>query len=233
MRSIFHRMDQCNHKLDMHTKVCLTLAWLPMEFSNFEFLYKSKVSSGDRSMDNLIMELSNFELKLTHNKLPPAAEPSANAFIAKYKCDNCGKEGHTKSHCFSKGGGKEGQAPWQRKKKDKANVAMSETTSTGEQSFALHSGTSRVTESDWVLDSGATNHWTPHRHLFQTFEVIRSSVSTANGVSVDVVGKGEIPIYVKTVCGQMIKVLVTAFYVPSFSCNLLSTSMLLKKKIST
>ena len=37
----------------------------------------------------------------------------------KIACYNCGKTGHKKHECYSKGGGKEGQAPWQRKRKGK------------------------------------------------------------------------------------------------------------------
>jgi hypothetical protein len=32
-------------------------------------------------------------------------------------CDNCGRDGHTKPDCYLKGGGKEGQGPWQKKSK--------------------------------------------------------------------------------------------------------------------
>ena len=47
-------------------------------------------------------------------------------------CTNCKKSGHSKENCYAKGGGKEGQAPWNKKKDakkddvrpaDKANVA--------------------------------------------------------------------------------------------------------------
>ena len=41
-------------------------------------------------------------------------------------CDNCGKSRHGKPDCFSKGGGKEGQAPCQKKfkKKEKTETAV-------------------------------------------------------------------------------------------------------------
>jgi hypothetical protein len=48
-------------------------------------------------------------------------------------CHNCGKAGHKKHGCYSKGGGKEGQAPWQKKgngnkwQADKATVAAADT----------------------------------------------------------------------------------------------------------
>ena len=32
-------------------------------------------------------------------------------------CNNCGRPGHTTIDCFSKGGGKEAEAPWKKKKK--------------------------------------------------------------------------------------------------------------------
>ena len=33
------------------------------------------------------------------------------------ECDNCGRPGHTTTDCFSKGGGKEAEAPWKKKEK--------------------------------------------------------------------------------------------------------------------
>ena len=41
-------------------------------------------------------------------------------------CHNCGKAGHKKHACYSKGGGKEGQAPWQTKRKDKDRLVENE-----------------------------------------------------------------------------------------------------------
>jgi hypothetical protein len=47
---------------------------------------------------------------------------SRNGMASNVKCDNCGRTGHVKEDCFRKGGGKEGQAWWQKKKKGKGTV---------------------------------------------------------------------------------------------------------------
>ena len=49
-----------------------------------------------------------------HAALEKAARKHGRQF-----CHNCKKQGHIARNCFDKGGGKEGQAPWQRKKKGK------------------------------------------------------------------------------------------------------------------
>lgn len=42
------------------------------------------------------------------------------------ECENCEKPGHVKEDCYAKGGGKEGQAPWQNKgkKPNKTEIIM-------------------------------------------------------------------------------------------------------------
>jgi len=51
------------------------------------------------------------------------ADDEAPSAESETTCHNCGKTGHTKDDCYSKGGGKEGQAPWQRKGEDKGKLA--------------------------------------------------------------------------------------------------------------
>ena len=41
----------------------------------------------------------------------------------KEECDNCGRPSHTINDCFSKGGGKEAEALWKKKKEKKPEVA--------------------------------------------------------------------------------------------------------------
>ena len=38
-------------------------------------------------------------------------------------CGNCKKPGHVEADCYAKGGGKEGQAPWQKRKSEKTETA--------------------------------------------------------------------------------------------------------------
>lgn len=46
-------------------------------------------------------------------------EKKPNSQANSTKCDNCGHDGHSKPQCWQKGGGKEGQSPFQLVKKEK------------------------------------------------------------------------------------------------------------------
>src|ERR1700690_3503539 len=50
--------------------------------------------------------------ELAHAALEKAARKRGRPF-----CNNCRREGHISANCYDKGGAKEGQAPWQKKKK--------------------------------------------------------------------------------------------------------------------
>jgi hypothetical protein len=82
-------------------------------------LASMKLSDNDDPKTHLTELKEHFQLMIQHR----------NSLIEKGKygkgqkskpnitCDNCGQDGHTKPDCYSKGGGKEGQGPWQKKSK--------------------------------------------------------------------------------------------------------------------
>ena len=70
------------------------------------------------------------------------ADDEAPSHESETTCHNCGKTGHTKDDCYSKGGGKEGQAPWQRKGEDKgkqADTAVIASAEDKDKEFFAHS----------------------------------------------------------------------------------------------
>jgi hypothetical protein len=100
------------------------------------------------------------------------------------KCNNCGCTGHTKDDCFHKGGGKEGQVWWQKKKKDKgtrnANAAQSLSKPDDNKSYAFqctsnHANTvkhegSNPDDIDGIMDSGADKHFCLDKNQFENFK---------------------------------------------------------------
>ncbi|PFH45277.1 hypothetical protein AMATHDRAFT_161205 [Amanita thiersii Skay4041] len=59
------------------------------------------------------------------------------------KCTNCKQDGHLIEDCYWKGGGKEGQLPWDKKKeKSSANTASTPTSDNNDVSLAVTYGTS-------------------------------------------------------------------------------------------
>jgi len=89
----------------------------------------------------------------------------------------------------------------------------------------------------WILDSGATNHVTGNRHLFETIHPMANGehqVKTANNSFVDAKGSGTITLYVNKLNAKHAKLLLQHdVYVPACSINnLLSIIQLTLKGVN-
>jgi hypothetical protein len=87
----------------------------------------------------------------------------------KRKCFNCGKEGHIKEECWSKGGGREGKGPTRRKKGVRAHQTQ-ESINTSLNDFAYSTRESQeFSRYDWILDSATTSHICATREAFAQY----------------------------------------------------------------
>ena len=61
--------------------------------------------------------------------------------------------------------------------------------------FTTYSHLTTISES-WILDSGATDHMSPHKSLFKSFELVTNGHRdfTTNGGILEIAGKGIIEI---------------------------------------
>jgi hypothetical protein len=108
-------------------------------------------------------------------------------------CGNCGKPGHTEADCYSKGGGKEGQAPWQKKSKKKEKRTEESAAVTNDDDLFTFTCTSdyvdvavalQVPKSRLgaIMDSGATQHFCPDWSKFINYCPLENqTVNTADG----------------------------------------------------
>ena len=95
------------------------------------------------------------------------------------QCWNCGKTGHFRRQCKS---------PKKKNEDDSANAITEEV-----QDALLFVIDSPL--DDWVLDSGASFHTTPHREIIQNYVASDfGKVYLANGSALDVVGMGDVRI---------------------------------------
>ncbi|RVW31691.1 Retrovirus-related Pol polyprotein from transposon TNT 1-94 [Vitis vinifera] len=95
------------------------------------------------------------------------------------QCWNCGKTGHFKRQCKS---------PKKKNEDDSANAVTEEV-----QDALLLAVDSPL--DDWVLDSGASFHTTPHREIIQNYVAGDfGKVYLADGSALDVVGLGDVRI---------------------------------------
>jgi hypothetical protein len=142
-------------------------------------------------------------------KEKPKAEDEATSVDSEIICHNCGKAGHKKHDCYSEGGGKEGQALWQKKGKkngkrvDNATVADAESEDNGFFAFTCTSDSANVAEATQVprLRLGV---YTEGERLAKRKWSIDRDVTTHNGRRLKLVGTEDPEIGSKTVEGDTV-----------------------------
>ena len=191
--------------------------------------------------------------KAAENAAMVAAHTKKHAEKKKVKCTNCKRNGHKREDCFMKGGGKEGQAPWVKKKDDhgkkegkhtgKANVASTDDTDNEDVSLAVTCCPTEPLEAfatyppscSAIIDCGATRHFTPSRSDLINFVAIEpKDIKAANGVTLQATGRGDLRI-VFPMGGNDQPTRITlkdVYYSPDFAFTLISVGMIDRKGFS-
>ncbi|THH02998.1 hypothetical protein EW145_g6619 [Phellinidium pouzarii] len=140
-------------------------------------------------------------------KVSTPAKPSSQSII----CEFCDIKGHTEAQCFKRRDARESILKQQKEKREKgkerANAAQQETsasapTSVQSAEFAGNASIHDYTNphspllsdagSDWIVDTGATCHMTPHRHWFNTYTPNHTPIQLANNQIIYSVGLGSV-----------------------------------------
>lgn len=132
-------------------------------------------------------------------------------------CFKCGKPGHIARNC------------WSGKGKDVVNNTRYESAD-DDFAFVVMHGASNIKISKWIVDSGATQHMTPHRHMFDTYESVSNrNVFLGDNGAVEALGKGSILVESR-VNGEVKKIRVyDVLHVPKLHVNLLSVGKLVSR----
>jgi len=117
-------------------------------------------------------------------------------------CGNCKKTGHINADCYAKGRGKEGQAPWQKKKAKKPEMALVAANGDNKQLFAFtctsdYADVTKIVrvqkpELQTCLDSGASRDYSPDRSKFSNYRLVDRDIKTADGRVVKAIGMGDL-----------------------------------------
>lgn len=162
-------------------------------------------------------------------------------------CYGCGAKSHRKRDCRNKD---KWAAYAEKKKKDDASLALATlalnndaesflflTIPDENQSMITVDVASTNRPADyWIQDTGATNHVTGNRHLFESFQPMpkgEHQVKTASNSRIDAVSTGIISFWAKRPNAKPVKVtLQQVLYVPACGTNnLLSVIQLMKKGV--
>lgn len=131
-------------------------------------------------------------------------------------CFICGKVGHIAKNCY------------QRKRIGKENASLAKV----EDEYLFVANEVRCTSNmcKWILDSGATNHMTPQRQVFSTYESIDGKkIFMGDNGCVEAIGIGNVVVQ-SEVDGHERKITMrNVLHVPKLHSNLLSVSKLVNE----
>ena len=131
-------------------------------------------------------------------------------------CWQCGKEGHYKKECRSK-------APEKGKGSDEAPSAELKTTSDeGGDVYLASSSNTHVDHESWLINSGASFHFTPHREWFYEYEKYDGGdVFLGDDRKARIVRRGKVKLKLQ---GGRTRTLPSVMHIPALARNLISVS---------
>lgn len=244
VRAIHSELAECGIIIEDYLLAILLSKSLPPSYDN----YVASIFAGISDLENAnSSHVANkiFEEEIRQNSRSEDAHVASTQRV----CHNCGKPGHFKAECYNKGGGREGQAPWQiaRKKKQEAD-RKKESDSKVEESgqtvqiadqdtflsshMALDDGSSKYknfssyswSNDAWIADSGASAHIANRREMFHNFKPCKRVLNVAGGLTTPIEGTGEF--YMRGMVDGHCKDfrLVNVLYVPTTRFCLISGS---------
>eukprot|EP00253_Pinus_taeda_P028658 PITA_28658 len=149
---------------------------------------------------------------------------SQNGKPVKVVCQKCGKEWHYKRDCKSK-------APDKGKGSDDTPSAEVKTTSDEGGDVSLASSSTHVDHEAWLIDLGASFHFTPHREWFCEYEKYDGGdVFLGDDRKARIVGRRKVKLKLQ---GGRVRTLPSVLHIPALARNLISVSKLYDAGVKT
>ena len=132
-------------------------------------------------------------------------------------CWKCGKEGHFRRDCKSK-------APDKGKGSDDAPSAEAKTTSDEGGDVYLASSSTHVDHEAWLIDSGASFHFSPHREWFCEYDKYDGGdVFLGDDRKARIIGHGKVKLKLQ---GGRVRTLLGVLHILALARNLIFVSKL-------
>ncbi|CAB0020139.1 unnamed protein product [Nesidiocoris tenuis] len=219
-----------NYNLPEIFLICKILGTLPENYFSFKSSWLL-VAKADRTVENLTNQLCAFERALNekegmscgNQEILYVKETAKNSKVKKPKeliCKYCNGKNHIVRKCPKwKADGRPPKPPHASANFSEGSSQMFMLAETGEVLGSYGD------DDSWFVDNGATNHVTPHKNVFKTFEtfVTPHSVTTANNEAVEAVGKGSVEVEAEAGGKRRRIVLQSVWLVPKIRKNLFST----------
>ncbi|KAF4615563.1 hypothetical protein G7Y89_g15302 [Cudoniella acicularis] len=214
--------------------------------SSFDAFTSRKYEEVGNKLDNINLEKLVSDLiaeEARMNSKDSNLEANKASINSKPICTHCNKTGHLKNKCWvlhpelkkdaSKGTSKDNNKK-NKNKKDKETKEEDKSTSSPRVimsasliNTSYSSSTSSLESNKLVLDSGASEHFSPNKDWFLDYkELSDKTITVANKAKVAILGKGSIPLVYK---GQEL-LLKEVYYVPSLATTLISAHALSDNK---
>jgi len=240
-KMIRDELAMLGNPVDDNTLALRVLSGLPSEYGMLRTVFKN--NDVKLVMSDVTAKLLPFEQwNIAGGSSKPAGGVRSQAFTVaapkkpfdkrSFVCYYCDKKGHMKRDCYDRkadeangknkpGGGRRdgghGGGP-------QAGAALAYTASAGQPGSSTARG-STSGSSNWVLDSGATNHMAAGDKGFTVQAAgIGAEVTLANGDKVPIKGHGHVSMDVGKGNTKACKVLAEAMLVPDLTSNLLSVT---------
>ena len=198
--------------------------------SSFDAIASRKYEELAKDIANIDISKLISELISEEARMSTSIELEANKAITPNRsfCKYCNKKGHIEPKCYIKYPELKKTRFNKSNKKDKTS-SNKETSKKSESSKVIMSAFSSIKGSsnyDFILDSGATEHYTPIKEWLIDYKIISNkTINIANGTKVLIEGVGNIPI----ILGNRDVLIKNVYYIPSLKTTLISSKELANK----
>jgi hypothetical protein len=178
------------------------IAWilfknLPQSFEAYSSRKYEEIGKNLSKLDinsiisDLIAEEARLKSSINENKAIKAKSynkpNNLNNKIKRY-CSHCKKQGHTQEYCWVKN---------PELKNSNTKPILNKASRENENSSILYSNEFKITKNSFIIDSGASDHYTPYREWLRNYTEFSKPIYIANGEAIIALGYGDIDLQLK------------------------------------